>query len=301
MDSLELSDELLIKIIDYMSAKGMSYNTKKTYYYTLKSIWDNHKVLDSDVSRKLLKKFKHQNQRAVLVLINRYCYSENIDFKINIPTLARKRKQKTIKTISLDEIEIMIKSVPKPYDLMLKCIFKIGGGLRISEAIKLSWSHFFWADWLKNRGLGAVLIKDSKGDDRIIPVPKVLMEEIYKLAKERELTNEFGIPIGGIIFKTIKNYKPKLMTLDLERWKSEYIQASYKWFYYNILKKKCEPALGHPVKIHSLRHTRATQLYDDDIPIEIIQQMLGHKEITTTMVYTQVSNKKVFEAMERID
>jgi len=301
MESLELSNQLLSKIVDYMAAKKLSYNTRRSYYYTLKKIWKDYKVLDNESSRKLLKKFNHQNQRAVLVLINRYCYSENIDFKINIPSIARQRKKKTIKILSAEEIEVMIKSVPKPYDLMLKCIFKIGGGLRISEAIKLSWNHFFWANWLKNKALGSVLIKDSKGDDRIIPVPNAIMEEVYELGKERELLNEFGIPIGGIIFKTTENFKPKLMTLDLEKWKQEYIRHSYDWFRYNILRKRCEPALGHPVRIHSLRHTRATNLYDSDIPIEIIQQLLGHKEITTTMIYTQVSNKKVFEAMEKVD
>lgn len=159
----------------------------------------------------------------------------------------------------------------------------------------------FWANWLKNQALGSVLIKDSKGDDRIVPLPKALMQEIYDYAKELEITNEFGIPIGGIIFKTTLNYKPKLFAIDIETWKEEYLNHSYHWFRYNILKKCCEPALGHPVKIHSLRHTRATQLYDSDIPIEIIQQLLGHKEIQTTMVYTQVSNKKVFDAMSGVD
>ena len=301
MENLELSDELLVRLDDYMIAKGSAYKTRKEYNNTLKRIFNKYKILNSEVTRILLKQFKHQNQRAVLILINKYCYDENIDFKMNVPSMTRPKKKKTIKTLSLEEIEVMIKATPKPYDLMLKCIFKIGGGLRISEAIKLSWNHFFWANWLKNKGLGSVLIKDSKGDDRIVPLPKALMEELYELAKERELTNEFGIPASEIIFKTTQNYKPKLRVVDFEKWVNEYISHSYNWFRYHILKKYCEPAVGHSIRIHSLRHTRATQLYDDDVPIDIIQKLLGHKEITTTMIYADVSNKKVFDAMKEIN
>jgi len=301
MENIELSDELLSSINDYMLAKGLAYKTRKEYNYTLKRITKRFGIMNDEVCRTLLKEFKHQNQRAVLLLINNYCYHANIDFKINVPSMVRQKKKITIKTLSLEEIEIMIKAAPKPWDLMIKCIFKIGGGLRISEAIKLSWNHFFWADWLKNNRLGAVLIKDSKGDDRIVPLPKSLMEELYELAKEREITNEFGIPKDGIIFPTTIKYKKKLRGYDLEQWKIDYVLHSYNWFRYNILKKYCEPALGHPIRIHSLRHSRATQLYEDDVPIDIIQKLLGHKEITTTMIYADVSRKKVFEAMEKID
>lgn len=301
MENLELSSDLLNRLNDYMIAIGLAYKTRKEYGNTLKRIFKNYKSINSDVSRVLLKHFKHQNQRAVLILINKYCYDESIDFKLNIPSMTRQKKKITIKTLSQAEIDLMIKSSPKPWDIMIKCIFKIGGGLRISEAIKLSWNHFFWADWLKNKGLGAVLIKDSKGNDRIVPLPKTLMEELYELAKERELTNEFGIPRDDIIFPTTKNYRKKLRAYDIEQWKNEYVSHSYNWFRYNILKKHCEAALGHPIRIHSLRHSRATQLYDDNVPIDIIQKLLGHKEITTTMIYADVSRKKVFDAMEKID
>ena len=301
MDNLELSDELLARLNDYMIARGAAFKTRKEYNNTLKRIKNKYKILDADVVRVLLKQFKHQNQRAVLVLINKYCYDENIDFKLNVPSMVRQKKKITIKTLSLEEIDIMIKAAPKPYDLMLKCIFKIGGGLRISEAIKLSWTHFFWADWLKNQALGSVLIKDSKGSDRIVPLPKPLMEELYELAKTRELLNEFGIPSDAVIFFNTKNYKSKIRVTDFEEWKNSFVSHSYNWFRYNILKKCCEPALGHPIRIHSLRHSRATQLYDKDVPIDIIQKLLGHKEITTTMIYADVSNKKVFDAMKGMD
>lgn len=301
MDSLTLSEPLLNNILDYMEARGLSYNTRKVYGNTLRWIWNNFNVLSDHNNRVLLKKFTHANQRAVLHLINNYCYLENIDYRIKVPPLIRQKKKKTIKTLTSNEINIIISAAPKPYDLMLKCIFKIGGGLRISEAIKLSWNHFFWSDWLEKKALGSVLIKDSKGDDRIVPLPKSLMEELYAYAKEQNLLNEFGIPIGSVVFGSIGNFKPQLRADDLETWKAKYVRYAYDWFRYNILDKHCAKALGKKVRVHSLRHSRATQLSDMGKPIEIIQKLLGHKDISTTMIYTEVSNKRVFEAMKDVD
>lgn len=306
MEEIELNQELLNDLRSYMLAKKYPYNTLRNYGYILKKIFREHRVLNKRVINILLKQFKYQNQRAVLVLIKRYCYDHDIDFKIVIPSVERKKHKRTIKTIPISEIDIMVASAPKPYDLMIKCIFKIGGGLRVSEAIRLSWSNFKWANWLSTLENGGVEIKNTKGDDRLITVPKALMEEIYEYAKEKKILNEFGIPVGGMLFNFNKcykgEYKKELRENNLDRWKDLYLHHAYGWFRNNILKKYCEPAVGHPVRIHSLRHTRATQLLDEkDIPLEILQKLLGHKEITTTMVYADVSNKRLFNAMKGID
>ncbi len=306
MEELELNKRLLNDIRAYMLAKKYPFNTLRTYGCTLRKIFRENKVLNKQVINKLLKNFTHQNQRAVLILIRKYCYDNDIDFRIIVPSINRQKKKRTIKTLPLSEIDIIIKAAPKPYDLMLKCIFRIGGGLRISEAIKLCWSNFKWANWLSERKTGGVEIKDSKSDARLITVPEKLMNDLYDYAKERRILNEFGVPIGGMIFNFNKcyigEYKKELRHNNIERWKNMYIQHAYNWFRYNILQKHCEKAVGHPIRIHSLRHTRATQLYDQkDIPIEIIQKLLGHKEITTTMVYTEVSNKHIFNAMKDIE
>jgi integrase len=229
-----------------------------------------------------------------------------MDFKIVIPSVERHKKKITIKTLPIPEIDIIIAAAPKPYDLMIKCIFKIGAGLRVSEAIRLSWSNFKWANWLEDKGIGGVEIKNSKSGDDLTTVPKALMEEIYEYANEKKILNEFGIPIGGMLFNFNKcyngEYKKELRQHNLERWKDLYLHHAYGWFRNNILKKHCEKAVCHPIRIHSLRHTRATYLLDvEDVPIEILQKLLRHKVITTTMIYAQVSNKKVFNAMKNID
>lgn len=300
MESLELNKDLYFKILDYAIAKGYSPNTIKTYFCYLKKIIKKNKILNRDVMRKLLKEIKHQNQRAVFVLINDYCYYSNIDFSVVIPKM-KARPRSLPKIISIDEIKVMVESAPKPYDLMIRCIFNIGAGLRISEAIKLSWNHINWVDWMKEKGYGIGVIKDSKGNkDRTTIIPKNLMLDLYEHGKKLGILNEFGVPAGGLIFECdLENFKPDLFTSNRKKWKVEAVRHAYDWFRYNILKKHCEKALGRRINIHQLRHRRATYLYEvEGVPIEKIQVLLGHGDIRTTLIYTEVGVKETFEMLK---
>lgn len=302
MDVLELKNEMLYDIIAWMEAKNYPYNTRRQYGYTLKWLWDKVGVLNKESLKGVMKKFKHQNQKAVLVLINNYCYEHNIDFRIILPRGVRREKKRVPQVLPRTDIELMIKAAPNPYNLVLKCIFRIGAGLRISEAIKLSWYHFKWSEWLEEHEEGKVLIKGSKGHDRLITVPKWLMEELYSFAKDEGVINEFQIPTGGIMFMFgERDWKKQLRIIDTERWKDEYIKYAYDWFRYNVLKKYCDKAIGYHVRVHQLRHSRATHLLEEGVTIEILQKLLGHQDIRTTMIYLDISDKQVFDAMKGRD
>ena len=300
MESLELNRDLFFKIMDYANSKDYAKNTIKTYSHYLKRIIQKNKVLDQDVLRKLLKQMKHQNQRATLVLINDYCFYSGIDFKIVIPKIKSKPRSLS-KFVSVEEVKVMIDSVPKPYDLMLRCIFNIGAGLRISESIKLSWNHINWVDWLKEKGYGVCHIKDAKGGkDRVNNIPQNLMQDLYDYAKELKILNEFGIPTGSMIFECgLTNYKPDLFINNREKWKEQALRHAYDWFRYNIVEKHCEKALGHKVNIHQLIHSKCTHLYEvEKLPIERIQKLRNHSDIKTTLIYTKVDIKDTFEMIK---
>lgn len=287
-------------MVDYATAKGYSLNTVKTYSQYLKKIIKKNKVLNRDVVRMLLKKMKHQNQRAVLVLINDYCYYANIEFRMIIPKIKSKPRNLS-KFVSIEEVKIMVNCAPKPYDLMIRCIFNIGAGLRISEAIKLSWNHINWIDWIKNKSYGTCLIKNPKGKkDRINNVPQRLMADLYEYAKELKILNEFGIPTGAMIFEcNLKNFKPDLLRNNRDVWKQHAIRHAYDWFRYNILQKHCEKALGHKVNIHQLIHRRCTYLYAvEKLPIERIQKLRNHSDIKTTLIYTDVDIEDTFDMIK---
>jgi len=295
-----LNDELYYSILDWMISKEYAKNTIKQYSYTLKKMQTKNKELSKENLRAVLKDVKHQNQRAVLVLINNYCFDNEIDFNLIIP----KRKGKPRKNpeiLSLEEIEMVINAVPKPYDLAIRCLFNMGAGLRISEVIKISWNHIRWSLWISNkRSYGTAIIKASKGSkDRVVNIPPKLMNDLYEYAIKLNIVNEFQLPEGEMIFEFGKPYDEKLMSTNLDVWRFRYIRHCYNWFRYNILQKCCEKALGRKLTSHTFRHSRATYLYEvERVPIEQIQILLGHSDLNTTRIYTKINPLGIFERMK---
>jgi len=302
MNELILTNELLENILEFIKIRRYSYITYNQYSARLIAFFKKYKVLNRENLMHYLKKIKYPSERTILTLINEYCFQENIDFRITIPRMISKER-KFPKTLQIEEIKLMILSAPKPYDLMLRCIFNIGGGLRISEAIKLSWNHFRWIEWLKEKEDGILVIKDTKrGKNIVVNVPKQLMNDLYLFAIEKDLLNEWRVPVGGVVFPMgIGEWQSDLYQYDLEKWKQEYLKHSYDWFRYNILKKYCEKAIGKKINVHMLRHSRATDLLDQGIPIERIRELMGHSKIETTMIYAKMNPKKTLEVVKGIN
>lgn len=300
MDKFELTDENCKAFMGWLDQSEYSWNTKRVYKSFLKRVQKKYDYIALDNLLGIMRMAKHQNQRAVLHAINKFSFDNTLGFHVPIPKVkAKPRKLPTI--IGNEEIKTLVNSVDSMLSLQVRCIFNMGAGLRVSEVLKLSWNHIRWAEWVNTRdSFGVAVIRASKGDkDRIVNIPPKLMLDLYALAEKRGILNEFAIPEGGMIFWIgDKTWKKDLFKENEKEWRNQYIRHAYSIFRYEW-NKACLKILGRIVNVHSLRHSRATYLYEvEHVPIERIQLLLGHSSLDTTMIYTKVNPLSTFEIMK---
>lgn len=148
--------------------------------------------------------------------------------------------------------------------------------LRISEAVNLLAINIDLDKQYIN-------IIDSKGDDRIVYIPDPAIG-ILKDWLEIRPNNDNPYFFCNVKGSTKPDEDPKPLGRD----------------YYNKLISKLADMTGvrmsggnelakpHP---HTLRHTRAMSYMDADVPLAVIQKILGHKNIATTQIYAEVRQK----------
>lgn len=66
-----------------------------------------------------------------------------------------------------------------------------------------------------------------------------------------------------------------------------------------MLVKKYGKKVGLNVTPHQLRHSFATHMLERGVDIRIIQELLGHANLSTTQIYTKVTTKHLREAIEK--
>jgi site-specific recombinase XerD len=93
-------------------------------------------------------------------------------------------------------------------------------------------------------------------------------------------------------------YKPKTYLFEGQNPGEHYSPRSIQ-----IIFRRCKENLGLKRKggVHSLRHSFATHLLEGGTDIRVIQELLGHDSIKTTVRYTQVSVKNIIQVQSPLD
>ena len=190
-----------------------------------------------------------------------------------------KQQRKLPSTLSLDEINLMIKSIDKTKKESERNIAIIetlyGCGLRVSELIELKISDLYFSeDFIKVTGKG--------NKQRLIPV-----SEINKKC------------INGYILNSRSklNINPKYSDiLFLNRNGSRLTRAMIFTIVKNLSKKCMIEKLISP---HTFRHSFATHLLENGADLKTIQQLLGHESITTTEIYMHLDNTALINVMKK--
>lgn len=185
-----------------------------------------------------------------------------------------KQEKKLPVVLSIDEVDALLNSfdLTSPIDFRNKAMVELtyASGLRVSELIDLKIS-----DLHMQMGFIKVFGKGSK--ERIVPVNKEAIE---------------------IIKEYLENIRPKFANIKSK----DYLflnQHGYpltrQSFFLMIKDKAKKVGITKDISPHKLRHSFASHLLERGLDLRLIQEMLGHEDISTTEIYTHINNAKLKE------
>ena len=269
------------KIVEQLKLKGYSNSTIRTYrseFAQFLMALKNHSVESCDAQKirsyilycyehlKLAENTLHSRINALKFYFEQVLHREKMFFK-EIPR--PKKHSQLPKTIHKNDIKKMFDVTKNlKHNTMLKLCY--GMGLRVSEIVNL-----------KIRDIDSnnmqVFIEKSKGKkDRYVNLPQSILEQLRVYYKE---------------------YRPKIYLFEGQNGE-QYAKRSLQNVFKNALRKA---KINKNVGIHSLRHSYATHLLEQGTDIRFIQELLGHKDLKTTLIYTNVSNNSIRNVKSPLD
>ncbi|MFA5879413.1 MAG: site-specific tyrosine recombinase/integron integrase [Candidatus Margulisiibacteriota bacterium] len=279
----------LTDFLDYLRIeKGLSLNTINSYCFDLTQFFtmfskDQFSEKDIIIFLTDLKKRNYSLasiHRKISVIKSYLVYlnvEENKGYFSPSFFLMPKREKKLPKAVSVNDLDILRNAprIKKDYFFLRdRAIFELfyACGLRVSELTSVLVNQF-----CERTEIIRILGKGEK--ERIIPINNFAKKAILDycreertcvLAKAKKSTNYLFINAQG--------------------------QGLTRQGIFYIIKKYIKrEGLAKTISPHSLRHSFATHLLEGGADLRIVQELLGHSDISTTQIYTSLSKKRIKE------
>lgn len=230
--------------------------------------------------------------------------------KIDGVVRAKKRPYIPV-VLAREEIDAVLEELESPYDLIVKILY--GCGLRLFECIGLRVQCL-------NFDAGLITVHDGKGKkDRTVPLPQSIVHELKRhvtslqeLHKE-DLRKEYaGVFLVNALEKKYKNAGKEFVWQWLFPAKQLTLEKGTKSFRrYHLHQTHVQKAIKKAVNdagickratAHTFRHSFASHLLQHNVDIRTIQQLLGHSDLRTTMIYTHtIKSTTIKEAVSPLD
>ncbi|TFH27563.1 MAG: integron integrase [Bacteroidia bacterium] len=213
--------------------------------------------------------------------------------------------------LSRDETYRVISHLQGEFQLMASILY--GGGLRLTECLNLRVKDLDFE-------LNEVVVRGGKGDnDRRTILPRLLIPQLNRQIEKARLRLEENMLVKGFLGASMPEALERKYPTASKELAWQYIFPARKpaldprsgmlkqhYRHESFLQKAVKNAvrdsqISKNVSCHTFRHSFATHLLEDGYDIRTVQELLGHQDVRTTMIYTHVLNRNKFNVQSPLD
>jgi integron integrase len=310
------------KTRDALRLRHRSYNTEKTYITWLRHFQGfvnrkNPEELDGRnlqdflthlaVEKKVSAPTQNQALNAILFMY-RHVLGKDIENLLSAIRARHKRRLPVV--LTMKETEQLFSCMSGIHRFMTMLIY--GCGLRLSECLSLRIKDI---DLEQNM----VTVRAGKGDsDRRTVLPETLKDDLiahitsvrtlYDSDREKGLP---GVALPGALERKYPNagkewgwfwlFPSKSLSIDhrTHTIRRHHVHPAPLQRAFKEAMKKA--GITKQASVHTLRHSFATHLLEKGYDIRTIQELLGHRNLQTTMIYTHVATKNILGVKSPLD
>jgi integron integrase len=301
--------KLLHQIRDIIRAKHLSIRTEKTYLQWIKRfILYHHKrhpinmgaqeinqyLTYLAVKAKVAASTQNQALNAIIFMYRELFQRESVDVGDFIRAQKTHRLPMVLTRDEINDLFLHLNGIPKIVAGLL-----YGSGLRIMEGVRLRIKDIDFK-------YKSITVRDGKGQkDRVtmlpekIALPIILQIEKAKIIHQQDLDDGFGtvyLPyaLQRKYINAAKDWRWQYvfpaphLSIDPRSGKKQRHHISENHIQRKVRLAVKKAGIAKPASCHTLRHSFATHLLEDGYDIRTVQELLGHKDVRTTMIYTHV-------------
>ncbi|MGF1603992.1 MAG: integron integrase [Thermosynechococcaceae cyanobacterium] len=314
--------KLLDQVRDALRVKHYAYRTEATYVQWIRRfILFHNKRHPQEMGEAEVEAFlthlavndnvaaSTQNQAlSALLFLYRYVLKQPLAESIDA---VRARQSKHLPTVlTTDEVQHLLQALAGTQQLLAKLLY--GSGMRVKEGLRLRVKDLDF-------GQSQIMVRNAKGNkDRITVLPQSLVELLLaylvsvKQLHQDDLAQGYGtVYLPHALDRKYPNAEREWMwqyvfpaqrhSVDPRSGRKQRHHVDDGFLQRSLKKAALQAQIPKKVSCHTLRHSFATHLLQNGYDIRTVQELLGHKDVKTTMIYTHVLNQGTLGVRSPLD